>query len=90
MIVSFFVQIYKSFVRPHLESGDILYDQENNISFNQKLESIKYNSALAITVAIRGTSLEKLYNELGLELLEKTRNYAASVKFIKVIHQTTF
>ena len=63
--------IYKSFIRPHLDYGDIIYDQAYNVSFHPKLESIQYNSALAITDAIRRTSTEKLYNELGLETLEK-------------------
>ena len=31
------------------------------------MESIQYNAALAITGAIRGSSREKLYQELGLE-----------------------
>ena len=44
--------IYKSFVRPHLDYGDIIYDQRQNESFCNKLESIQYNAALAITGAI--------------------------------------
>ena len=59
--------IYKSFVRPHLDYGDIIYDQPNHESFCQKLESLQYNAAPAISGAIRGTSREKLYNELGLQ-----------------------
>ena len=61
--------IYKSFIRLHLEYGNIIYDQSYNISFHQRLESLQYNAALAITGATRGTSKEKLYNELGLESL---------------------
>ena len=30
--------IYKSFIRPHLDYGDIIYDQPNNESFCQKLQ----------------------------------------------------
>ena len=30
---------YKSFIRPHLDYGDIIYHQPNNISFCQKVES---------------------------------------------------
>ena len=67
--------IYKSFIRPHLDYGDIIYDQAYNASFHQKLDSIQYNAALAITGAIRGTSKEELYDELGLETLEKRRWY---------------
>ena len=33
------ITIYKAFVRPHLDYGDILYDQAFNLSFQQKLES---------------------------------------------------
>ena len=53
--------------RPHLDYGDIIYGQSYNLSFHQKLESIQYNAALALTGAIRGSSREKLYQELGLE-----------------------
>ena len=38
----------------------ILHDQSNNESLCQKIESIQYNAALAITGAIRGTSQAKL------------------------------
>ena len=76
--------IYKSFLRPQLDYGDIIYNQAYNVSFHQKLESVQYNSALAITGAIRGTSTEKLYNELGLENLEKRRWYRKLCCFYKV------
>ena len=52
--------IYKSFVRPHLDYRDILYYQPYNESMNSKLESIQYNAILAITGAIKGTSMSKL------------------------------
>ena len=61
------VTIYKAFIRPHLDYGDIIYDQAYKESFHQKLESIQYNAVLAIAGAIRGTSREKLYQELSLE-----------------------
>ena len=47
--------IYKSFIWPHLDYGDIIYDQSYNNSFHQRLESLQYNAALAITGVIRGT-----------------------------------
>ena len=64
------VTIYKAFIRPHLGYGDVLYDQAFNNSFHAKMESIQYNACLAITGAIRGTSREKIYQELGLESLQ--------------------
>ena len=40
---------------------------------SDKIETVQYNTALAITGAIRGTSKEKLYQELGLESLKDRR-----------------
>ena len=47
----------------------MICDQTSNMSFQQKIEAIQYNAALAITGEIRGSSREKLYQELGLETL---------------------
>ena len=33
--------IYKSFIRPYLDYGDIIYDQSYNTSFHQRLESLQ-------------------------------------------------
>ena len=57
--------IYKSFIRPHLDYGNVAYDHLSNDAFSNKLETVQYNTALAITGAIKGTSCEKLYQELG-------------------------
>ena len=65
--------IYKSFVRPHLDYGDLIYDQPNNESFCQQIESAQYNASVAIAVGIKGTSRLKLYNEIGLEPLKSRR-----------------
>ena len=52
--------IYKAFLRPHIDYGDVIYDQSSNESFCEKLESVQYKAALAITGAIQGTSIEKV------------------------------
>ena len=78
------ITIYKAFVSPHLDYGDILYDQAYNMSFHHKQESIQYNACLAITGAIRGTSQENLYQELGLESLQLRRWYRKLVMFYKI------
>ena len=57
------ITVYKSFVRLYLDYGDVLYDQRNNESLWQKIESVQYNAALAITGVIKGTLQMKLYNE---------------------------
>ena len=64
--------IYKSFVRPHLDYGDVIYDQHYNNFFHQKLESLQYNAALAITDAIRDPSKENLYQECRFVILKTT------------------
>ena len=65
--------IDRTFVRPHLDYGDTIYEKACNSSFHQKTESVQYNACLAITGAIRGTSKEKLYDELGLKSLQLRR-----------------
>ena len=41
----------------------MVYDQPNNSSLSEKIKSLQYNAALAITGAIKGSSKEKLYQE---------------------------
>ena len=67
------LSIYKAFLRPHLDYCDVIYDKSRNEKFLDTLESIQYNATLTITGAIKGTSKEKLDNELGLEYLRDRR-----------------
>ena len=68
------IAIYKTFIRPHLDYGDVIYDRAfNELLFHQRLESIEYNAAIVIAGTIRGTSSEKLFQELGLETLKSKR-----------------
>ena len=46
------IAIYKSFIRNHLDYGDILYDRTFNESFHKNLEPIQYNAYIVITGAI--------------------------------------
>ena len=67
--------IYKAFLGPLINYRDIIYDQPQNESFCEKLESVQYTAALAITGAIQGTSHEEVFQELGLESLKPRRRY---------------
>ena len=78
------VTIYKSFIRPHIDYGDVIFDQAYNKSFHEKLENFQYNASLAITGAIRGTSKEKLYQELGFESLQHRRWFRKLCTFYKI------
>ena len=60
-------------MKPHLNYVDIIYDQAYNTSFHQDIKSIQYSTSLSITSAVRGTSREKLYQELGFKSLQQRR-----------------
>ena len=62
--------LYKSFIGPHLDYVDIIYYQLFYNSFQNKIETIQFNAYLAINSAMRGTSKERLYKELGLQSLQ--------------------
>ena len=74
-------------MRPHLDHGDTINDQACNDSFHKKLESIQYNTALATTGVIIGTSSEKLYQELGLESLQQKRWYLKLCTLFRIIKE---
>ena len=40
------VTIYKSFIRPHLDYGDVFYDRDSIELFHQSLESLQYNASI--------------------------------------------
>ena len=79
------ITIYKAFIRPHLDYGDVQHDQAFNKLFKEKLESIQYSACLALTGAIRGTSKENIYQELGLESLRDRRWCRKLCLFYKVL-----
>ena len=48
------IMIYKLYVRPHLDYGDIIYhkyDPEFKLDFTKRLESTQYSAALAVSGA---------------------------------------
>ena len=48
-----------------MDYGDKIYEKPNNES--NRTECIHYKACIAITGAFPGTSMERLYQELGLE-----------------------
>ena len=61
-----------------------MYDKPDNETFISKIEKAQYDSALAITGAIRGTSREKLYAELDTESLKFRRWFRKLACFYKI------
>ena len=92
-------QVYKSYVRSQLDYGDVVYhnpSKTNDLfcssylpSWMEKLESVQYAAALAVTGAWRETSREKLYNELGWESLDSRRWCRRLTLFYKITNNLT-
>ena len=60
-----------------------------NVQFNDKIEALQYNAALAITGCVRGTSREKLYSELGLTSLYDRRRFHRLSLYYKILNNLT-
>ena len=59
--------LYKSFIRPLLEYGGIVWDgcgEQNKL----KLENVQYDAGRVVCGAIKGTVRDHVYGELGWEL----------------------
>ena len=80
------VTIYKSFIRPHLDHADVIFDKPSNATFSNRIESAQYNVALAIAGTKRGTSKEKLYQELGFETMKERRWFRRLCCFYKILN----
>ena len=79
------VTIYKAFLRPHTDYGDMIYDQPSNEPFYGKVESIQLKAALAMTGSIQGTSRETFFMELSLESLKSRRWFRRVRCIFKII-----
>ena len=89
-------QTYKLHVRSHFDYCDVIYhvppvdnpyshEHRQNLLMN-RLESMQYNAALAITGEWRGTSPERIYKGLGWESLSDRRWYRRLILFFKIIN----
>ena len=82
------IRICKALLRPLLDYGDITYDQPHNESVCEKLESVQYKVALAITGAIQGNNFAKtIYQELVLESLRARRRCKRLSCMFKIVKE---
>ena len=91
--------LYKLYVRPHLDYGDGIYHIPAKVckfsndfslpTLMEKIESVQYSAALAITGAWRGTSCENIYAELGWESLSSRRWSRQMILFYKIMNNST-
>ena len=75
--------IYKAFARSHRDLADKIYYKSFKDPLKEKLEKFWYSAALIITGALKGTSWQRLHEELGRESLSDGRCYCKLVFFIK-------
>ena len=78
-------QIYKTFILPNLEYGDVIFSSADFIHLN-KLNKIQRNAALVCTGAYKTTENTKLLRELGWETLEIRTNIHKMSLFYKILH----
>ena len=80
--------MYKLIARPHLDYGDIIYHDQNML-LSRKLESTRYEAALAVSGTWKGTNTDRLLDELGWETLTNSRWYRRLCLFYKVVDSQT-
>ena len=81
-------QIYKIYVKPHLDYGDIIYHKyhpEMRLTFTERLEQTQHSAAVAVAGAWRGTNRQRLYEELGWECLYHRRQYRRLCHFFNLV-----
>ena len=76
---------WKSNLRSPLDYADVIFDKPISVSFSNRIELAQYNAASTITGAIRGTSKEKLYQELGFETRKDRRWFGRLCCFYKIL-----
>ena len=92
-------QMYKSFIRPHLDYCDIIYHEPHKsdettcaltlTSQMEDVERIQYKAALAVSGAWKGSSRTKLYEELGWESLSDRRYSHRILQMHKIVNSCT-
>lgn len=65
----------------------MIYNQDYNTLSSKKLELIQYKTVLAVAGTIKGTSEEKLYQELSFESLQNELWYRKLCCFHKIVKE---
>ena len=77
--------MYKSFILPHFDYCDILYDN-CTATQSDSLENLHLDGIRTIIGAVRGTSHDKLYKESGFTTLKERRRRHKLIFMHKIIH----
>ena len=79
---------YKSFIRPIIEYGNILYDNCTEEE-KRKLEDVQLDAARLVTGAKKRTSHDALYRELGWLTLSTRRTICKLVKLYDILNNSS-
>ena len=89
-------QIYKMYVRPHLDYCDIIFHNpvvqnefDSSLTLSYQMERTQYQAALAVSGTWKGTNRENIYEELGWETLNHRRFFRRLTQIYKIINNLT-
>ena len=82
------IDIYKSMIRPILEYGSVLIDNNCSTNDSLKLQQCQRTAALICTGAMRRTESKLLMDYLGWESLQERRKLMKLSMFYKKIRRT--
>ena len=74
---------YKLYIRPHLDYADVIYHNQRTDLMNL-VDQVQYKAALITSGCWKGTSRERLYDELGWESLSDRRWVRRLTLFYKI------
>ena len=77
--------IYKSFILPHFDYADVLYDN-CPLYLKNKLEDVHLDALRTIIGTVKGTSHETIYFESGFTTLSERRKKHKLIMFFKIVN----
>ena len=77
--------IYKSFILPHFDYADILYDN-CPLYLKNKLEEVNLDALRTVIGTVKGTSHETIYLESGFTSLAERRKKHKIIMFFKIVN----
>ena len=80
------VTIYKIFIIPYLNYSNIVCAKTHNNSFHNKFETTHYNTYFSLTVTFRGTSADKISQQLGFRSLQYRRWFERICLFCNILN----
>ena len=79
-------QIYRTYIRPHFDNCDIVYDGNLTITDASRLDRLQTRIARLVTGALPRTSTDRLLDELGWERLKTRRTIHKLLFFYRITH----